>query len=377
MATTTRIMAPTELVPRELDLSAYGHDAFIDKLNIVPGLRTSTAFFTFLRANLVAVPSAASSPYLEPTASHGWTPPSPVPFAKVNRGVTGAAAAGRRRAAMSDLPVVPDDLPPLSIGILDAHDDKADALDLVADSIAQQRQSAYRYLALHPCLLASLTACLAATQQFSRHCDLATSLVLHSSVVTAYLLGIRFLTSHYARLAAGLRWSWLLVSSGAADGSSGSGDENSNYGEEDTMIGVRFRSELIGALVLRLEVPTFATGFTKRHHRARNNSTQLRRVGGNGSGFYTGKGVIRAWTIKTKYRNQGVGSDLLHEAVRVTRERCGKDAAVGFASQHANSATMDLPEIFCGHVRRTEQKATRALDEVLKGWEENKRRRKL
>jgi len=40
--TTTRVMVPVELVPRELDLSAYGHDAFVDKLNIVPGLRTST-----------------------------------------------------------------------------------------------------------------------------------------------------------------------------------------------------------------------------------------------------------------------------------------------------------------------------------------------
>lgn len=46
MATaTTRVVAPVELVPRELDLSAYGHDAFVDRLNIVPGLRTSTGKF--------------------------------------------------------------------------------------------------------------------------------------------------------------------------------------------------------------------------------------------------------------------------------------------------------------------------------------------
>ncbi|KXJ92365.1 hypothetical protein Micbo1qcDRAFT_61581 [Microdochium bolleyi] len=408
----THIMTPVELVPRELDLSAYGHDAFVDKLNIVPGLRTSTAFFTFLRANLVAAPSAASSPHLAPT---GWAAPSAAPFAKVHRGAPGAAAAGRRKAAMSELPVVPDDLPPLSVGVLDFHEDKVSALELVAESIAQQRHTASRYLALHPCLVAGLTACLAATQQFSRHCDIGTNIMLHSSVVAAYLLAIRFLTSRYSQLASSLRWSWLLASPGPAENiSSGSEDADITHGEEDTVIGVRLRSELIGALVLRLEVPAFAsssplpsgsfsshsrsasnssicsslsggsnssigsnsTVFTKRH-RARNSSTQLRRVGGNGSGFYTGKGVIRAWTIKEKYRSQGVGADLLHEAVRLTRERCGKDAAVGFARRHANSTTMDLPEMFCGHVRRAELKATRALEDVLKGWEESRRRRKL
>ncbi|KAJ1333539.1 GNAT family N-acetyltransferase [Microdochium nivale] len=415
----TRIMVPVELVPRELDLSAYGHDALVDKLNIVPGLRTSTAFFTFLRANLVAAPSAASSPYLGPTSSHSWAAPSHTFSSKVHRAAPGAAAAGRRKAAMSELPVVPDDLPPLSIGVLDVHEDKVDALELVAESIAQQRHTASRYLALHPCLLAGLTACLAATQQFSRHCNLGTSIVSYLSVMSAYLLTIRFLTGGYSQLAKSLRCSWLLARPGPAEGiGSGSEDDNAGHGVEDTVIGVRFRSELIGALVLRLENPTFASsspspspsgsfsshsrsasnssicsslssgstsgtatsttssGFTKRH-RARNSSTQLRRVGGNGSGFYTGKGVIRAWTIKDTYRGQGVGADLLHEAVRLTRERCGRDAAVGFASRHAHSATMDLPEIFCGHVRRAELKATRALEDILKGWEESRRRRKM
>ena len=366
----------------------------------------------------MAVPSAASSPYLGPTGSDGWTPSSPAPLTKVNRGAAGAAAAGRRKVALSELPAVPDDLPALSIGILDARGDKVDALDLVADSIAQQRNTASRYLAAHPCLIAGLTACLVVTQQFLRHCDTAIGLMLHSSIVTAYFLGIRLLTSHYARLSAGLGWSWLSIYATTAASSSSDDEDDVPPGEEDTVIGVHFKSELIGALVLRMEVPAFAsafpspsgsfsshsrstssssisssfnsntsssttaalssnsTVFTKRH-RARNSSTQLRRVGGHGSGFYTGKGVIRAWTIKDKYRNQGVGSDLLHEAVRVTRERCGKDAAVGFASQHANSATMDLPELFCGHVRRAEQKAARALEDVLKGWEESKRRRKL
>lgn len=32
----------SHVVPRELDLSHYGHDSIVDKINAVPGLKTST-----------------------------------------------------------------------------------------------------------------------------------------------------------------------------------------------------------------------------------------------------------------------------------------------------------------------------------------------
>ncbi|KAI2637210.1 hypothetical protein GGS26DRAFT_588758 [Hypomontagnella submonticulosa] len=318
-------------VARELDLNAYyGPGTVMDKMNAVPGLKTSTAFFFFLRANLVVNPSAMSTPDMEPAPSHKLPPPSPSPLATV------------------DPPSnpVPDDLPPLSVSILTDETDKLDALNLVTDSIAQQRQSSSSHLIRHPYLLAILFVGLAIAYQYSWRIkrDLGTALMLHSGVIMIYLMSIRYFTGQYIQVAEDMKWSWMV----------------SEDGEEDTIIGVRFGKDLIGALVLRLEPNSSSTG--KKRNR--------------GSALRGGKGVIRAWTVKMRYRGKGVGADMLHEAVKVTREKCGKDAEVGFAKEHANS-TMVLPEIFNGSFRKDEQRAAKTLEKVLSEWEGSRRRRKL
>ncbi len=58
----------------------------------------------------------------------------------------------------------------------------------------------------------------------------------------------------------------------------------------------------------------------------------------------------------------------------MTRERCGKDAEVGFAQEHANS-NMVLPEFFNRGFRKREQRAAKALDDVIANWEGAKRKR--
>ncbi|KAI5868416.1 hypothetical protein GGS23DRAFT_602203 [Durotheca rogersii] len=320
-------------VARELDLNAYyGPSTIMDRMNVVPGLKTSTAFFLFLRANLVANPSAMSTPDMVPASSHALPPPSPSPLATV------------------DPPnnPVPDDLPPLYVGVLSDEADKVDALNLVADSIAQQRQSSSYHLIFHPYLLAVLAAGLGAAYQYSWRVrrDLGTALMLHAGVVMIYLLSIRYVTAQYIRVAEDMRWSWLA----------------SEDGEPDTVIGVRFGRDLIGALVLRLEPPPHASPTGKKRGRA--------------AALRGGKGVIRAWTVKLRYRGQRLGVDMLHEAIRTTRERCGRDAEVGFAREHANSAPV-LPEAFNGPARRNEQRAAKTLERVLADWEGSRRRRKV
>ncbi|KAF3062053.1 putative acetyltransferase protein [Daldinia childiae] len=241
---------------------------------------------------------------------------------------------------------IPQDLPPLSVGTIDGETNKLDALNLVTDSIAQQRQSSSYHLIFHPYLLAILTLSLGIAYQYSWRIkrDLGTALMLHSGVIMTYLMAIRYFTGQYIQVAESMKWSWMV----------------SEDGEEDTVIGVRFGNDLIGALVLRLEPNPSLAG------KKRNRNSMLK----------GGKGVIRAWTVKLKYRHKGVGSDMLHEAVKVTRERCGKDAEVGFAKEHANS-TMVLPEAFNGPFRKEEQRAAKALEKVLNEWEGSKRRRKL
>lgn len=271
-----------------------------------------------------------STPDMEPASSNRLPPPSPSPLVTV------------------DPPSnpVPDDLPPLSVGILDTELDKVDALNLVTDSIAQQRQSASYHLVFHPYLLAALAVALGIAYQWSWRTkrDLGLALMVHSGVVMTYLLAIRYFTGQYIQVAENMKWNWMV----------------SEDNEEDTVIGVRFGKDLIGALVLRLEPNPSLAG------KKRSRNSVLR----------GGKGVIRAWTVKLRYRNKGVGVDMLHEAVKITREKCGKDAEIGFAKEHANS-TMVLPEVFNGPFRKDEQRAAKTLEKVLSEWEGSKRRRKL
>ncbi|KAH8912391.1 hypothetical protein BR93DRAFT_922350 [Coniochaeta sp. PMI_546] len=282
--------------------------------------------------------SNVSTPYLEPT-SHALAPPSPSPLA--THVLQAASAPSSRASTAGD----DSDIPPLSLDVLTTKDDKVAALKLVADSIAQQRQQASFNLVFHPLCLTVLVALLAAAYQVGwvrRDRDLGTLLTLCSGAVMTYLLAIRYAASPYINLAERLQWSFLL----------------SEDGEEDLVLGSKYGNEVIGALVLRLE-PTSHAGGKKKS----------RVVSLKG-----GKGVIRAWTTRLRYRGKGVGGDLLREAVRITKERCGRDAEVGFAKEHANSH-MVLPEMFNGPFRKTEMRAAKALEAVLADWEGARRKR--
>lgn len=257
------------------------------------------------------------------------------------------------------LNAIPDDLPPLSTGILETDTEKEEALRLIADSIAQQRQTSSSHLIFHPFLLPPLVAALAGVYQYAwaYRQDLGTALLMTCGVVMTYLLGIRYFTGGYIQAAEELRWSWLSPTS----------SPNPAPSEQDLIIGVRFGEQLIGALVLRLEAsPSSAHGGGgSGGNRRRSRSSLLR----------GGRGVIRAWTVRLKYRGQGVARDMLHEAVRLTRERCGRDAEVGFAAEHANSKNV-LPEAFNAPFRRSERRAAKSLEKVLADWEGSRRRRK-
>lgn len=236
-----------------------------------------------------------------------------------------------------------DDIPPLSLDILDTPDERAQGLDLVVDSVAQMRPRAAAALATHPLCLAGYSLGLVAAFKLGGDHPGA-ALAITCGITAVCLLAVRRLTSGYAGLAEDMSWPWLR----APDG------------EEDIIIGARYDSdsEMVGALVLRLEAnPGKKRG--GRHHHA-----NLR----------GGRGIIRAWTTKPKYRGQGIGKDLLQKAVRITKERCGRDAEVGFAQQHANSVML-LPSIFNARFRKDEVRAARALDDAIAQWEVSKRKR--
>ncbi|KAF5984761.1 hypothetical protein FBULB1_3210 [Fusarium bulbicola] len=362
MATYTTMEGPQHIAIRELDLRTCHPSTVVDRVGAVPVLKTSAGpcpgvrapcrsvtmatteanpghnpehttvpFFTFLRANLVlhsAMTSATNTPRFGPSVPFSsFVPPSPSPL----------AASTPYFGLDND-----DDIEPLSLEVLDKPHDKVEGMRLVADSIAQMRQRASLNLVFHPLCLAGLSATLAAIYHFGGVTrDSGLGMTVSCGVIMSYLMGIRYLANGYISLAERLRWNWLCA----------------DDGEEDTLLAARLNQDIIGTLVLRLEPNP-----TSSHRRRR--SLSLR----------GGKGVIRAWTTNLNYRGKGVGKDLLQEAVRVTKERCGKDAEVGFAQEHANSAML-LPGIFNAPFRRDEVRATRALDGILSNWDLVKKRR--
>ncbi|EPE09960.1 gnat family [Ophiostoma piceae UAMH 11346] len=336
----------------EVDLSACHPNTLVDRINAVPVLKTSAAFFSFLRANLVLPHSEMSSNLNTPVLGPVTTP-------TVSKKATRGAAASAPKGAEATL----DEIPPLTLGVLTERADKVDALQLLADSVAQQRQTASRSLVFHPLNLAGLAAGVGIAYQFVPRHDLGVMLTVMSGVVMSYLAAIRYFSSPYIFAAEKLNWEWLRPSS-----------ENGNVEQEqDTIIGARYGDAMIGALVLRLEGPNLPTEKTSSTGSSTDSSTaaaSLKRpatrssTAGSANTLSGGHGYVRGWTTRLRYRRRGIGGDLLQEALRVTRERCGKDAEISFAADHANH-TLVLHDMYNGPFHKTEKIAAKAMEKTL------------
>lgn len=188
-----------------------------------------------------------------------------------------------------------DALPQLRTYTATTESDRVAGLRLIADSVAQQRQTASKTLITHPLHLALFALFVAVVlQRFWKTAEdvyvLGPTL---GGALMACLVAVRWATGRYLAAAEDIDWAWL-------------GD--------DRMVVVRWGEDVIGALVLG-----WADG-----EAARKKSARRRR----------GKAVVRAWTVRLKYRGKGVGEGLLEEAVRVAGER-GADGVV-FDAEHAS-----------------------------------------
>ncbi|TAQ86468.1 hypothetical protein B7494_g5207 [Chlorociboria aeruginascens] len=320
---------------RALDLNLGNTVA--EGLNSVPGFKTSAAFFTFLRANLVLPPSTVNSnistPILHASSSQALPPLLPSNLATMTSNADDDTT-------LSSNPL--DSVPPLTTTPLTVEADQIAAMKLVADSIAQQRQVASRAVIFHPLSLAVFVGILGIITKlmYKSSSDLGVLITTFAGVTMALLVGVRGVTSGYLNLAEEFSWKFA----------------RNEDGDEDTIIGSRYGDEIIGALILRLE-------------RAGNGSGKKQAKKGKTGG----KGVVRAWSTKLRYRGTGVGTELLEEAVRVTRDTLGNSAEIGFAAEHANSK-MVLPAIFNGVFRKREMKAARALEAVIETLRSNSNR---
>ena len=104
------------------------------------------------------------------------------------------------------------------------------------------------------------------------------------------LATVRYVTRDYIFHAEELKWEWL-------------GD--------DSVLVTKYGNDVIGTVVLGWEKGEKGTRRKK-----------------------SGKGIIRGWTVRLKYRHKGVGRALLEEAVKLVNERGGD--GIEFAEDHAS-----------------------------------------
>ncbi|KAG6009140.1 hypothetical protein E4U21_003209 [Claviceps maximensis] len=224
-----------------------------------------------------------------------------------------------------------ESIPSLTFRVLTSELEKQEAMRLVTDSIAQQRQVASFSVIAHPACLTGLVAGCVSIYRLNAQRDFGTALIMMCGLVLAYLAAVRLLTANYIRLAESIKWKqWIARPDG----------------NDDYVVAAQFGDEIIGTLVLRIVESAGSTKTTRS------------------SSVKSGSGVIRAWTTRYKYRNKGIGGDMLRLAVLTTRSKCGNDAPVTFDDKHANSAR-PLHDMFNRPFVRREERALLALEHAV------------
>lgn len=240
-----------------------------------------------------------------------------------------------------------DDIPELSLEPLQTEDEQAEGLKLIADTVGGMRGAATVSIMSHPSCIVPFTAYLSLIY-YSRYAIpghfKVTACYTYGSVVV-YIFLIWCLAYGYKRNSKDINRAWL-------------DEEGPN---RDIMVGARTKDhKLAGVVVLRLSPKLVPTG-----GRRRTRSLSLR----------GGRGLIRAWAVRRKARCRGVGKELLQAAVRITRERCGKDAEMGFVQDHAHSRLL-FHNMYNGFFRKVEVAADKALRQAVDDWSVTKKKKR-
>ncbi len=262
-------------------------------------------------------------------------PPSPSPLIQIEESGNYKDAVTQPESA--DLS---NSIPELTTKPAASDDDRVEALHLLADSVAQQRQLAANAVIFHPASLCVFVLLFGLVYQYlykRRASDWLLIGTTTAGVLMAMLVTVRWLSGGYIDEAEKVgTWKWL---------DRGRDDSDSPaVGESDEILLTRFGDEVIGTIFVRGERDASATGSPRK---SRKNAPVT--------------GVIRGWTVKRRYRRKGIGQALLEEAVKLCRANGWSGPE--FADDHANSARL-LPGTFNGGFSKRERQAREMLERV-------------
>ncbi|EME40989.1 hypothetical protein DOTSEDRAFT_74514 [Dothistroma septosporum NZE10] len=280
----------------------------------IPGIKTSAAFFASLRTNLRLHASPPPSPISTPNSMRGSAaslpPPSPLSVPVMEHDIPGTPAPEDPLA----------DVPELNSYLATDEDERTDALKLVADSVAQQRNLTNRALIYSPINLPIFAGALSFLVKFmlSHGYDEWAAGSTCLGLMMTGLIFCRFTTARYMKEAESINWEWA--------------------GDVDVLV-TKFGDDVIGALLVE-----WVSGESRKKNKK------------------AWRGFIRAWTVKLKYRGKGVGGGLLEEAVREAKKKGAE--GLEFDENHANSVRI-LPKVYNGEFDRADRKAREKLLDLL------------
>lgn len=185
------------------------------------------------------------------------------------------------------------DVPELKSYLATDESDRVDGLNLVADSVAQQRNAANRTLIFHPLNLAVWLGVAAVVWRYMAGLGydwIACGLSIVTLAMFA-LLVIRYFTEPYLGAAEKINWEWA--------------------GDAPDVIITKFGNEVIGACIIE-----WVSGDSRKR------------------GKKAWRGLIKGWTVILRYRHKGVGKALLEDAVREAKKKGAE--SLEFADDHAS-----------------------------------------
>ena len=193
-------------------------------------------------------------------------------------------------------------VPSLATYITSDESEKIAALKLVADSLAQMRQLASSILIYNPVNIAIYIAGLAVLYNimYKNSSDIGIFFTTAAGFSMASLILVRWLTGGYIFAAE----DYAKTAADVLDGA-------------DVVV-TKFGDEIIGTVILGWK-GVQPGGSPKDSQRGKRRKWRAE---------------VKGWAVRIRYRNKGIGADLLDEAVQVARSKGAE--SVTFAEDHAS-----------------------------------------
>ncbi|MCJ1245503.1 hypothetical protein MMC30_002707 [Trapelia coarctata] len=311
----------------------------------IPGYRVSAAFLSTLRQNLALTtsllppdsPATTATTMSSPPSLHSSTTlPSSTPQQPA---LTPRSPTSTPSNSITDTPPLPE----LTYALATTADKKYPALKLVADALAQRRQTSSSVIVFSGPFLAAAVAVFGALFQYmyvpsQGYGTLPLICTTFAGVAMALLVAVRWLGGGYLALAEKINWEWL--------------------GDAEVVVvewGTPGDMKVVGACVFEEE------------------EADAKSVKGGKGKKKAKKGVVKAWTVRLRERGRGVGRGLLEEVAQIGHGRGWEGVRMiegGIFDEKV------LPGIYHRYFERRMDRARVLVGEVWEEERENEGKRK-